>query len=245
MLPVWAPKKISEVRQIFQDYFKFMDNLLRNGCAKWSDLSPSGKTWYILHPRVYHLSKPGKICVQFDCIAKFQGISLNKELLSGPDLTNQITGILTRFHEKKIAIMADVETMYHEVQVPEDQQSFFKFLRRENHDIDREPRDSVMWCEHVFGAINSASCSSYALCRTALENEAVFGEAAASALHHSFYVVDLLKSIEDLDSTKQIVKDVINICKSGVSLLASILPSLSPIIRNYCFQYQNIREEWE
>ena len=101
-------------------------------------------------------------------------------------------------------------------------------------------------CEHVFGAIKSASCSSYALCRTSLENEAVFGETAASALHHNFYVDDLLKSIEDLDSTEQIVKDVINMCKSGVSsLLASILPSLSPIIRNYCFQYQNIREEWE
>ena len=46
-------------------------------------------------------------------------------------------------------------------------------------------------------------------------NEAVFGEVAASALHHNFYVDDLLKSIEQLDPAKQLVKGVINTCKSG------------------------------
>ena len=49
-----------------------------------------------------------------------------------------------------------------------------------------------------------------------MENEAVFEEAAASdALHHNFYVDDLLKSIRDLDSAKQLVKDVIITWKSG------------------------------
>ena len=51
--------------------------------------------------------------------------------------------------------------------------------------------------------------------RTAIENEEVFGEAAASALHHKFHVDGVLKSIEDLHSGKELVKDVINICKSG------------------------------
>ena len=73
-----------------------------------------------------------------------QGRSIIKDLLSGPDLTNQIIGVLTRFHEEKIAFMADVEAMYHQVQVPEDQQSFLKFLWWENHDIDTEHHYYVM-----------------------------------------------------------------------------------------------------
>ena len=162
---------------------------------------------------MYHPSKPGKICVVFNCSAEFQGRSIKKELLSGPDLTNQIIGVLTQFHEEKIAFMADVEAMY-QVQLPEDQQSFLKFLWWENHDIDTEPHDYVM-CAHIFGATLSASCLNYALCRTAVENEAVFGEAAVNAHHHNFYVDNLLQSIEDLDSAKQLVKDVINMCKSG------------------------------
>ena len=121
-------------------------------------------------------SKPRKICVVFDCSAAYKGRFINKELLSGPDLTNQVIGVLTIFREEKMAFMADVEAMYHQVQVPEDQQSFSKFLWWGNHDIDREPHDYVM-CAHVFGATSSASCPNHALRRTAMENEEVFGKA--------------------------------------------------------------------
>ena len=58
-----------------------------------------------------------------------------------------------------------------------------------------------------------------------MENEAVFGEAAANAFHHNFYVDDLLKSIEDLDLGKKLVKDVINMCKSGGFHLTEFISS--------------------
>ena len=121
-------RRFMKDNKFFQDYLKVMDNLLRSGYAKRSDASPSGKTWYIPHHGVYHPSKPGQIHVVFDCSAEYRGRSINKELLSGPDLTNQIIGFLTGFREEKTAFMADVEAMYHQVQVPEDQQSFLKFL---------------------------------------------------------------------------------------------------------------------
>ena len=162
-------RKFMKDNKFFQDYLKFMENLLRSDYARRSDASPSGKTWYIPHHRVYHPSKPDKIPVVFDCSAEFQGRPINKELLSGPDLTNQIIGVLTRFREVKIAIIGDVEAMYHQVQVPEDQQSFLKFLWCHNHDIDREPHDYVM-CAHAFGATSSwrssnKCSSSQFLCR--------------------------------------------------------------------------------
>ena len=90
-------RRFMKDNKIFQDYLSFMDNLLRSGYAKRSGASPAAKTWYIPHHGVYHPSKPDKIRVVFDCIAEFQGISINKELLSGPDLTNQNIGVLTRF----------------------------------------------------------------------------------------------------------------------------------------------------
>ena len=136
--------------KFFQDYLKFTNNLFKSGYPKRSDALLSGKTWNIPHHGVYHPSKSGKIC--FDCSVEFQERSINKELLSRPGLTDQIIGILTRFHEEKIAFMADVEVnMCHQVQVPEDQQSFLKFLWWENHDMNREPHDYEI-CVHVFGA---------------------------------------------------------------------------------------------
>ena len=69
--------------KFFQDYLKFMDNLLRKGYAKRSDPSTSEKTWYIPHHGVYHPSKPGKIRVVFNCSAEYQRRSIDKEWLSG------------------------------------------------------------------------------------------------------------------------------------------------------------------
>ena len=153
-------RRFMKDNKFFRDYLSFMDILLRSGYALRSDASPTGKTWYIPHHGVYHPSKPGKNLV-FDCSAKFQGTSINKGLLSGP-LTNQIIGVLTRFHEEKNAFMVDLEVMYHQVHALENQQSFLKFLWWENHHIDTEPHYCLM-CEHVFGATSSSSCSNYAL----------------------------------------------------------------------------------
>ena len=83
-------RRFRKDKKFFLDYLKFIDNLLRSGYAKRSVASLSGKTWYISHHGVYHPSKLGKINVFFDYSSKFQGRSINKELLSEPDLTNQI-----------------------------------------------------------------------------------------------------------------------------------------------------------
>ena len=81
----------------FADYKKFMDDLVAKGYARKEDTRPPGKTWFIPHHEVYHPSKPGKIRVVFDCSAEFDKRSLNKELLTGLDLTNQIVEVPTRF----------------------------------------------------------------------------------------------------------------------------------------------------
>ena len=125
---MFLKRRFLKIQKFFDDYKKFMDNLLVKVFAKQSEVQLSIKTWYIPHHGVYQPSKPGNIRVVFDCIAEFQGRSINRELLSGPDLTNQFIGIMTRFREKKIAFMADIEAMYHQVLVPDDQQIFLKFL---------------------------------------------------------------------------------------------------------------------
>ena len=70
---------------------------------------------------MYHPNKPGKIRVVFDLSAEHHGISINKELLSGPDLTNQIVGVLLRFREEPIAVTGDIEATFHQVKVIEQQ----------------------------------------------------------------------------------------------------------------------------
>ena len=80
----------------------------------------SGKVWYLPHHLVYHPKKPQKIRVVFDCSARHEGTSLNDQLMSGPDLTNSLVGVLTRFRQDRVTFMADVEAMFYQVRVPDE-----------------------------------------------------------------------------------------------------------------------------
>ena len=61
-------------------------------------------------------NKPGKDHVVFDCAAKYKGTSLNSQLLQGPDLTNSLFIVLTRFCQE-VAMMANIKRMFNQVKV--------------------------------------------------------------------------------------------------------------------------------
>ena len=87
----------------FSDYKGFVEEMIDKGYAgKSNKEAQEGRTWYILHHGVHHPSKPGNIRLVFDCSAEFKGTSLNKNLMSGPDLANQIVGVIIRFHEEQL-----------------------------------------------------------------------------------------------------------------------------------------------
>ena len=102
----------------FQHYKSFMNEIISKGYAKQSDdASQNGRVWYLPHHGVYHPLKPEKIRVVFDCSSEYRGRSINKELLAGPDLTNQIVGTLIKFRQDKVAFVADIEKMFFQIYV--------------------------------------------------------------------------------------------------------------------------------
>ena len=69
--------------------------------------------WYLPHHAVFHPRKANKVRVVFDCAARYNGTLLNEQL-TGPDLLNNLFGVLTRFRKGKVA---DIKSMYHQVLV--------------------------------------------------------------------------------------------------------------------------------
>ena len=128
------------------------------------------QTWYIPHHEVCHPNKPGKIRVVFDYSADFKGTSLNKNLMKDPDLAKQIVGVIIRFGEELVVIMGDIESIFHQVLVPEYDCSLLRFSWWENHDI-RGTVEVFDMKVHVIGATPSPSCCNNALKRTAVDNE--------------------------------------------------------------------------
>ena len=82
------------------------------------------------HHGVRYPDEPGKVRTMFDCYANFGGACLNNKPLSGPDLTNQLAGVFLRFRSE-VVFMGDIETIFYQVQVPDNQRGFLRYLRWE------------------------------------------------------------------------------------------------------------------
>ena len=126
--------------------------------------------------------------------AKYRGKSLNDELLQGPDLTNSLVGLLTRFRQESVAFLSDVEAMFHQVRVNPEDRSALRFLWWPDGNLDLEPEEFMMTV-HLFGAVSSPSCATFALKKTAKDNREDFSTEAVRTVDRNFYVDDCLKSV--------------------------------------------------
>ena len=183
-------------------YTNFIDDLLVKGHARKIPDAKKGCrqdiTWYLPHHNVVNPKKPEKTRVVFDCAAKFHGVSLNSNILQGPNLTNSLVGVLCRFRQERIALVADVESMYHQVCVDPKDTEALRFLWFPGGDLSKEPEEYQM-VVHLFGGIWSACCANFALKRTALDNTSKFDPMVTRTVDKNFYVDDMLKSVRSTD----------------------------------------------
>ena len=211
-------KKLLKDPELYSRYSAFMTDLLDKGYAKKVPENlrdrNDGKVWYLPHHSVVHPQKPDKVRVVFDCAATYRGTSLNAQVLQGPDLTNKVVGVLLRFREEPVALMADVEAMYHQLKVHPDDVDALRFLWYPDCDLTREPEEYHM-AVHLFGGVWSASCANYGLQRTAKDNSDDFDPEVARSVERNFYVDDYLKSVESQEKAISSVHQLRNLLARG------------------------------
>ena len=105
---------------------------------------------YLPYFGVYHPRKPEKIRVVFDSSAEFHGVSLNKELLSGPGTLNSLLGILLRSRRNNVAVACDIEQIFYNFYVNPEHQNLLRFLWFENNDRTKNIIEYQMTV-HLFG----------------------------------------------------------------------------------------------
>ena len=108
-----------------------------------------GNEWYLPHHLVLNHKKPGKVRCVCNAAAKYKVVCLNDKLLAGPDLLHGLIGTIFRFREGPIALTADNESMFLQVQVPDRDKSCLRFLWRPTM---KEPVQIYEYQRHVFGA---------------------------------------------------------------------------------------------
>ena len=138
---------------------------------------------------------------------------MNDHLYTGPDVLNSLIGILIRFRQERIAVVGDVEAMYHRVQVYDEDQQFLRFLWWKDGNI-HGPIEEFCMKVQVFGSGPSGFCANTALRRCADDGIGRFPEHVIKSVHTNFYVNDLLMSLSD-DKSADFVNAISRLLAEG------------------------------
>ena len=210
-------RKFLKNASFHEEYTRFLGDVIEQGYAEAVPQGQlkqkDGSVWYIPHHGVYH-PKKGKLRVVFDCGASYKGTSLNSELLQGPDFIRPLIGVLTRFRQEPIAIMGDIQAMFHQVKVADEHVDFLRFLWWPGGDIGVDPQEYRM-VVHLFGAVSSPSCANYVLQRTAEDNRDHFRPEVIDTILQNVYVDDCLKSMATEDEAILLIKELTTACHRG------------------------------
>ncbi|XP_068680362.1 uncharacterized protein [Montipora foliosa] len=209
-------KRLAKEPILLEKYTAFMEDLLQRGFARRvpQHMNDVAITWLLPHHPVFHPKKPEKTRVVFDCSAKYRDTSLNSQLSQGPDLTNSLVGVLTRFRKGPVALMADIESMFLQVRVPLEDANALRFLWWPNGDLQSEPEEYQMLV-HLFGATSSPSCASFALRQTAEDNKNDFDPVTMETVQRNFYVDDCLKSVETEEKANKLQEELRRLLSRG------------------------------
>ncbi|KAK3098135.1 hypothetical protein FSP39_016503 [Pinctada imbricata] len=190
-----------------QDHLvEFMDKILRNGVAEVAPpIAENTECWYLPLFGVYHPKKPGNIRGVFDSSAVYKGVSLNNELMSGPDLVNSLLGILLRFRKNAFAVTADIEQMFYQFFVKPEHRDYLRFFWYEKNDPNR-PLIEYRMRVHVFGNKPSPAIATYGLRKTVENCEETYGSDVKDFVCRNFYVDDGLVSLSSAAEVTDLVK---------------------------------------
>ena len=162
--------------EFFASYKASINDYIKKGYARQvpeEHLYPKeNPLWYLPHHAVQNAHKD-ELRVLFDCAARYQGVSLNDRLLHGPDLTNNLFGLLERFRQESVALVSDIEAMFHQVRVDPKDHDSLRFFWWPDDDLSKQPIEYRMDV-HLFGSTSSPTCASFSLRKTAQDQSGDF-----------------------------------------------------------------------
>ena len=210
-------KRLSNNRKHAEMYQQQIDDMIQRKVARKLTVSEleeyRGSIHYISNHEVLKPDSESTLCrIVFKSSAKFQGHTLNEYWAKGPDLLNNLLGVLIRFRENRIAISGDIRKMYHAVKIDSVDQQTHRFLWR-NIEIEREP-DVYVITSVSFGDKPAGNIATLALRKTAEMGKETYSK-AANVIQNSTYVDDIIDSVDSLNEAKELTEDIDELLQPG------------------------------
>ena len=173
----------------------------------------TGPVHYITHHAVVRPEKKSTpLRIVYNSSSSYKGHRLNDYWLKGPDLLNNLLGVILRFREEPVAVNGDISKIYHRIGIPEVDQHVHRFLWRDM-EVNREP-DTYVKTVLTFGDKPAPAMAQIAWRKTADENQDSYPEAAISLKKNS-YMDDICDSVKTVEQAKKLTKDLDKVLETG------------------------------
>jgi Pao retrotransposon peptidase/Protein of unknown function (DUF1759)/Family of unknown function (DUF5641)/Integrase zinc binding domain/Putative peptidase (DUF1758) len=195
-------------------YHQFINEYLELGHMKKSNVNgTTQESYYIPHHAVLkESSTTTKLRVVFDASSKSKnGENLNQQCHTGPRLQENLTRLLIRWRMHKYVFTADVEKMYRQIKIHEDDQRYQRIIWRFNKD---EPIEEYQLTTVTYGTSAAPYLAIKTLQQLAKDETNTFPRAAKIMLN-DFYVDDVLSGGHSFNHAKKKVIELQNAMKKG------------------------------
>ncbi|XP_059088750.1 uncharacterized protein LOC131884872 [Tigriopus californicus] len=167
--------------------------------------------FFLPHQGVYKNERREKLRVVFDASAQTCGLSLNKVLFCGPKLQTEVTHVLTRFREFKVAFRSDIQDMFARIHLhPQDAKKHRFLFQKMGEKLIR-----VYQMDRLTFGDGPSPCVAIATLRRTARDFGTKGSLAVESIEENFYVDDWLESVATLDVAESLAKEVDEILKQG------------------------------
>nr|XP_022910534.1 uncharacterized protein LOC111421598 [Onthophagus taurus] len=233
--------------ELKSQYDKFITEYIElSHMEKISEEDSPGK-YYIPHQAVLRPSSTTtKLRVVFDASCKSSnGKSRNDFMHTGPRLQQEIADILLRWRTHKIVFSADVEKMYRQIRMAEEDQQYQRILWRFNK---HSPIEEYKLTTVTYGTTAAPYIAVQTLQQLARDEEDNYSKASQVALR-DVYVDDVLSGADSIQEACDIQQQLIEMLKAGgftlrkwVSNREELLSSLSNELKEQ--NEKEITEDW-
>lgn len=200
-------KKFKRDPEFKKQYSKVMNEYLElNHMTLETSINTEG--FYLPHHGVIkNSSETTKLRVVFDASAKTSsGLSLNDILMVGPTIQDELFTIILRFRFYVYAMIADIEKMYRQFLIREEDRKFLKILwLNENDKITEYQLNTV-----TFG-LGPAPFLAIRCLRQLVQDQGHQYPLAAEVLKRDFYVDNLVSGANSLEEARQIQSQLIQL----------------------------------
>ena len=181
--------------------------------TKEEEKAHEGPVHYIPHHAILRPDKKSTpVRIVFNSSSVYQGHSLNDYWMKGPDLLNNLFGVLLRFRERETALVGDISKMYHRILIPEQDQHVHRFLWRDL-DVNKEP-DTYVKTVLTFGDKPAPAMAQIALRKTAQESQSTSPD-AAKTLINNVYMDDICDSVDTAKEAQKLAESIDNVLEKG------------------------------